>query len=438
MGEKVDLIQMSGVDTLAAQFGGSFVMVENFLYTVEAFREYFGHLKEDGILCVTRFLFNLVYPESGMRTCAIGVEALRGLGVEHPEDHFIVISYGFILTTMMKKTPFTAEEIRTIEENLERFEPDPNVDPAPFVSGFLDLRHKEGRRILYKPGHVSEHQYVKYFKSVRDGTDQAFMANYPYDMRPCTDNKPFFFVWERWDNLFRAKSRPGAKQPIGLLLQFVQLSWIGLLALVLILLPLFLFRRKGLQTQGSKACILYFACLGLGFMLVEIGFMQRFTLFLGYPTYSISVVLFSLLVFSGLGSLASGWVRATHRGLIFASILCISGIAVLYQFLLDPVFHHCLTMPLQARILIAVLLVAPLAFFMGMPFPTGLRAIEGRALEFVPWAWAINGSASVVAIFVSTLIAVFFGFSTVVACAVVTYLIGMLAMVSPVGGLLRA
>jgi len=221
------------------------------------------------------------------------------------------------------------------------------------------------------------------------------------------------------------------------LLQVLQFAWIGLLALVLILLPLFLFRRRGLRTEGSRACILYFFCLGLGFMLIEIGFMQKFTLFLGHPTYSISVILFSLLVFSGLGSLASGAAGVSNRTVILLSILCISGIALGYQRVLDPVFHQGLALPLGARILMAVLLVGSLAFFMGMPFPTGLRVVEGRSPEFVPWAWAINGSASVVAIFASTLIAVFFGFSTVVTCAVVTYLVGMLAMVLPGLGLAR-
>jgi spermidine synthase len=435
MEEDVDLIQMSGVDTLAAQFGGSFVMVENFLYTVEAFKEYFNHLRPDGILCITRFLRNPEYPERGMRTCAIGVEALRQLGVEHPENNFVVIGYGFILTTMMKKTPFTEEEIRTIEENLERYKPDPTVDPAPFVASYVDLRYQEGRKILYKPGHKSDHQYVKYFTALKEGREADFIANYPYDMSVCTDNKPFFFVSERWDNLFRKDSRPGSASPFGFILQALQLAWFCLLTLALVLLPLYLFRRKGLQTKGSKTCIVYFSCLGLGFMLIEIGFMQKFALFLGHPTYSITVVLFSLLVFAGLGSLASGMTQWSHRNLILASILSVVAIAALYLWILDPIFHRFLTMPLGIRMLIAILLVSPLAFFMGIPFPIGLRVLENQAMELVPWAWAINGSASVIATTAAALIAVLFGFSVVVVCAIIIYLAGMLFMVSPGLGL---
>jgi SAM-dependent methyltransferase len=428
MKQKVDLIQMTGVDTMTARFGGSFVMAENFIYTVQSFKEMFQHLRDDGIFCVTRSSMHPVYPDKAMRTAAMGVEALRQLGEERPERHFIIVSQGIVLSTLMKRTPFTAAEIETFMDNLETFKVDP-WNPFPFLEGVMDTRYEEGRRLLYRPGEFKDNQFGQYFKSVAEGTEAEFIDIYPWDMKPCTDDNPFYFVAERWDSLFRDLPVEIKDRPVGLIYQILQLLWFAFLALVLVLVPLFVFHRKGLKTTGTKASILYFSSLGIGFMLIEIGFMQKFTLFLGHPMYSVSVILFSLLVFSGFGSFASGLLRDVGlKRVMLGSILSLTAIASLYTFILDPIFHHFLTWPLQARIALSVALVAPLAFFMGMPFPTGLRMVERQAVSFVPWAWGINGSTSVVATLLAGLIAVFAGFSTVVVCAILVYLAGMLAM----------
>lgn len=429
MKNKVDLIQMTGVDTVAAQAGGNFVMAENFLYTVEAFKEYFQHLNDHGILCITRFVINPDYPEKALRTCAMGVQALRELGVDHPEDHFIVVSYGIFLTTLMKKSPFTQEECGMFLQNLQQSRVDPALNPMPFMGNLVNLRLDEGRRVLYMPGEYEENQFGKYFKSLVKGEAEEFMENYPWNMRPCTDDRPFFFVAERWDNLFRKGTNLKDFPPVGFLFQVLLILWFGFLTLLLVLVPLYFFNKEGLKTRGSRNCILYFSGLGLGYMLIEIGFMQKFTLFLGHPTYSVSVVLFSLLCFSGVGSLASGRLWGLNlKRTVWASISCLMVLAVIYAFALTPIFQHGLTFPLGTRILISILLIAPLAFFMGMPFPTGLRIVEKESLRFVPWAWAINGSASVMAIFLAGLIAVFAGFTVVTACAVLIYLFSMVVM----------
>ena len=432
---KVDLIQMTGVDTFAGQYGGSAIMVENFLYTVESFKEYFDHLKEDGIFCIHR-VTDSVHLKSGFRTSSLGVEALRQMGVEKPENHFVVISQGTILTTLMKKSPYTPEEIQTIEESLQKFRLDATIDPAPFLKGVMDAGLTQERQLLWKPGSSKENKYAEYFRAVQNHDEQSFFETYPFDISPCTDDKPFFFMFERWDRILRDGFRAIKLSPGFVILGF-QFLWIGFMTLLLILLPLFLFHRRGLDTQHSKGYILYFACLGLGFMLLEIGFMQKFTLFLGHPTYSISVILFSLLVFSGLGSLTGGRLSISDRALILYSILTVVSIALVYRFLLDPLFHGCLTMTLPVRILISVLVVAPLGFFMGMPFPTGLRVVEKEALDFVPWAWAINGSFSVLATAAASLIAMAAGFSNLIFFAILVYLAGMLVMVSPGFGVLK-
>ena len=176
MKRKVDLIQMTGVDTMTARFGGNFVMAENFIYTVQSFKEMFQHLRDDGIFCITRASMHPVYPEKGMRTIAMGVEALRQLGQQRPERNFIVVSQGIFLCTLMKRTPFTAEEIETFTENLKKYTADPPLNPAPFLDHVLDTRYKEGRRLLYRPGEFKDNQFGKYFKHVAEGTEAEFIA----------------------------------------------------------------------------------------------------------------------------------------------------------------------------------------------------------------------------------------------------------------------
>ena len=429
--KKVDLIVMTGVDTVSAQLGGNFVMAENYLYTVEALKEYLEHLRDDGILCITRFVINREYPEKELRTCSMGVEALRRLGVERPEKNFIILSHGIWLTTLMKRTAFTESEISSFVESLEKYSVDSHRHPMPFLAGIYEIRYEEGRRLLYKPNDYRSNQFGRYLESVSRGAEKQFIAEYPWNITPCTDNRPFFFVAERWDNIFRGWSYLKKNPPVGLLFQLVQILWFGFLTLVLVLLPLYIFHRKGVETSGSKPCILYFSCLGIGFMMIEIGFMQKFTLFLGHPTYSVSVILFSLLCFSGLGSLVAGLLgKTTPRQIALLSIPCVGALSMLYTWILDPIFSHFLVMPLGTRILLSVGLVAPLAFFMGMPFPTGLRIVAQKTISFVPWAWGINGSASVMGILLGGLIPVFAGFSTMIVCAVLIYLTAMIAMMS--------
>jgi len=431
MSRPVDLIVMTGVDTVAAQAGGTFVMAENYLYTVEAFQEYFEHLREDGILCITRFIINPVYPEQALRLCSTGVEALRRIGAERPEEHFLVVSHGIFLATLMKKSPFTQEEIETFTTKLKAYGLGEPTETMPFLKDIIDLREHEGRRLLYRPGAFEDNAFGRYFRSVSEGTEESYIADYPWNMRPCTDNRPFFFVCERPANLLRGGSVWKEFPPMGFLFQVLQLLWFSGLTVALVLVPLYVFHRKGLKATGAKRWILYFSCLGMGYMLVEIGFMQKFTLFLGHPTYSVSVILFALLVFSGLGSLAGGGLLGGRpRPVVALSIVSVSAIAALYGLFLDPLFSRYLTLPLATRIAISVALVAPLAFFMGMPFPAGLRRIERQSVGFVPWAWGINGSASVVGIVLCGLLAVFAGFSAVIFGAIGIYLAALASLLT--------
>jgi hypothetical protein len=211
----------------------------------------------------------------------------------------------------------------------------------------------------------------------------------------------------------------------GYLVLLATLAQATLAGLLLILLPLALFRRR--RPAGSGWLMGgYFFLLGLAFLFVEMAFIQKFILFLSHPLYSVAVVLAGFLVFAGLGSAASG--RLVRRSPAFpamgliAAVVGITVIVLLYLGLLPVLFRHLAGQPDPVRVLVSLALIAPLAFCMGMPFPLGLSQLRSRAPDFIPWAWALNGFASVISAALATLLAIELGFNAVLMLALALYL----------------
>jgi len=435
--EKYDLIQMTGTDTYAALSSGSYVMSESYLYTAEAYDDFLSHLTPDGVIAVMRFRFDP--PRETLRLAAIAVDALRRAGVEHPEQHFIVIGwkgkeivtsegrvqgldYGSIL---IRKRPFTPREVAMYQELCA-------ARPAYFV--------------MYAPGVETEGEFPDFFAAVADGTDDAFRDAYVYNLDPVTDNNPFFFRYHRWRNVIpqllgmapdpveeASHSDVGTEyldiigeKPIGLIMLLTVLGQSTVLVALLVLVPLFLFRREGLKVPGSGRWVLYFFGLGAGYILIEVAAMQRFVLFLGHPGVAITVVLISFLVFSALGASVAGKSDDPRRTLGKALVAVLVLLAI-FAFGLPTLFDATLKLPIEARIAITVAATAPMAFFMGMPFPSGLSLVQRRADALVPWAFGVNGGASVIASVCGILLAMAGGFSTSFAAAGAAYLVALLA-----------
>lgn len=408
--EQYDLIQFSQVDTWAAAASGAYSLSENFLYTTEAFLDYYDHLTDDGMLTVGRWYFEP--PQQAFRLVTIGTAALEQRGIANPADHFLVVRAGDTSTFIMKKSPFTSAEIA----HLRRV-----VDELGFTT-------------LYAPDESDpENWFVRFFNA----PDRArFFRDYPLDVTPTTDDRPFFFEYYGWSNL--GDFRSGKATLVILLFQAL------LLAGGLILWPLWRFQRRGLATRGARRFIVYFAALGIGFIFIEIGMMQRFILFLGHPIYSTSVVLFSVLTFSGLGSFASGRLLAAGAGnrsreesserdprLVLRWVIPLLGLlTIAYIFILPPLFRALLGMELAYRVVLSVLLLAPLGMLMGMPFPTGIRLVDRVNSFLVPWAWGVNGFSSVVGSILAVMIAQSYGFGLVIGLAVLVYLGGLAAVLS--------
>jgi len=253
-----------------------------------------------------------------------------------------------------------------------------------------------------------------------------------FDIVPATDNSPYFF------HFFRLRSLPHLLKTMGAeWVPFMEWGYIILVAtlvqavgvsIFLIILPLFFLKGGG--ARGSRVRVfIYFLSLGLAYMFMEISFIQKFTLFLSYPIYAAAVIIAGFLFFSGWGSYLSGRFSLASSFKIAVAVGAIIMITLVYLFSIDHIFSFFISFPDSVKILISFLLIAPLAFFMGMPFPLGLGIVSSENLSLVPWAWGINGCASVISPALATVLAISFGFNVVVSCALFLYLLAALSLI---------
>jgi hypothetical protein len=401
-----DIIQATLVDTWAATAAGAFALTENNLYTVEAFKDYFAKLKDDGILTFTRW--NLDPPQQDLRLVSLTRAAMHELGMSKPERSMILVresrqSEAVECNFLFKKSGFTDAEVRTLEA----------------------VSRANSFELLYTPLTRPENAFTQLITA---NDPQNFYRSYPYDVSPPRDNSPFFFHTVRlsqlWGSLFF--SWESKKTNVGVLVLF--LVFVAALGLVLLLIvfPMFWFRKKvsGRRQDGPE--LGYFVCLGLGFILIEMTLVQKFILFLGRPVYALSVVLFSTLLFSGIGSFFSeGLSKERLRQNISLVCLAIAALTLAYLPLL-PLFLYrlvALTTPLKA--LLAIGFLAPLGFVMGMPMPLGINWLRRTSPALIPWAWGINGAASVLGSILTMVIAVNLGFNLALIVAVGLYITSM-------------
>jgi SAM-dependent methyltransferase len=413
-GGDYDLIQMSGVDTWAALSSGAYVLSENFLYTVEAIQEYYKHLRPDGILSVGRF--TLDPPRESLRLVSIAFQALKELGVEHPEQQIMAASWGnpFLGRLLVKRSPFTPDEVKRHADGVKR-------------AG-------DGGTVYYAPGMIGDNPYSELVQAYAAGRETTFFRDYQYDVTPVYDDKPFFFEYYKWSRLFHDMTQTGeggqigANRPVGLMVLGGLLAQVSVLVLAFIYAPLSVFNRAGTRIPRWSSIVLYFSCLGFGYMFVEIGLMQRFVLFLAHPAYSIPVVLGTLLLSSGAGSLVAlrlPWPAPQRMRIV---LLTLGAVLVLLLLVLRPAFNAGLGLPFGVRVAISVAILAPVGFMMGMPFPLGISAVSKLGPHVVPWAWGINGGTSVLGSVLAIVVAMGTGFTWVLVLSAATYVLAFFAM----------
>jgi hypothetical protein len=271
-----------------------------------------------------------------------------------------------------------------------------------------------------------DNRFFSFFDQLLSPERSRFYSDYDFNIRPATDNKPYFSQFVKWKQLGRIAGYFGSRSlpffEIGYVLVVVTLVQILVISFVLILLPLF---RLGWKGKLNLWVLLYFGGIGLGYMFVEMLFIQRFILYFGNPVSAASAVITSLLIFSGIGSYQSGYFMSDNKRSVrvLAVIVCL---LLLYSFGLTPLLQRTVQLPMALKLGIVFLFVAPLAFFMGMPFPAGLSRVARTNVDITPWAWGINGCVSVVSTALATLVAVEMGFSWVMLMAALAYSLPLL------------
>ncbi|MBN9388837.1 MAG: hypothetical protein J0I20_12345 [Chloroflexi bacterium] len=421
--EKYDIIQASLIDSWAATSAGAFALTENSLYTDEAFKIYWNRLNDGGMLSMSRF-YSSDRPDETLRLLTLGLESWREQGVTDPRQNIAVMYSGGIATVLFKKGPgFTPDEVSILQKRALQY----------------------GFSLLYAPGATPDAQELYQAGPIPQLMAQpdynTFVKNYPLDISPPTDNRPFFFHTLRFGDSIKAMlgmqlppeaQNVHSKAPLSVL--GALLIIVTIMAALFIFGPLLAMRRK--KTAGANQnqnkerrsirdnipYILYFLLIGLGFLMVELPLIQRFSLFLGQPVYALAVTLFSILLFSSLGSFSTDRVMFldARRRLIIAGV----GLSILLPvyIVLLPVILEALTgLPMLVKAVISVIILAPMAFLMGMPFPLGVKLMSQNRAWMVPWVWGINGACSVVASVVSVVIAIYYGFSMALALGTACY-----------------
>ncbi len=411
--QNFDVVQMTLVDTWASTAAGAFALSENNLYTVEAFREYFEHLKPDGMIAITRWEFR--HPREALRVVAVAMEALHRLGVADPARNFIVASQGALdedgipVVVLAKKSAFTGEEESSVLAHLERYDE-------------LDA--------LYLPSHPAKNPFSDLIAS---NDPYAFATGYAYNVAPVTDNAPFFFFTLKAKQVLGEQGlRDGIdwKVNLGVLVLLLVLVISVVAVILFLILPLAL--KRGRDRSSTP---LYFIAVGLGYILVEIAFIQRFVLFLGHPTYALTVVIFLMMLSSGAGSLFSRtWLPHTRLGWMPIALVIVTLLADV--FFLPSRLASLVGLAFGYRLIVSAVILIPLGFVMGMPFPTGLRALvtagtkpggDAQSSEnLVEWAWAMNAAASVMGSVLAMVIAIQFGLTITLACGAGAYLCALL------------
>lgn len=400
-----DLIHLPNVDSGVASSSGAFTFVENTLYTVEAFKDYYRHLKDDGVLWLSRWRSHKDYFLEDFRVLTGVLRALEDLGVAQPERNIVIMEEKYKpmwrqAIFLMKKTPFQPNEIAALETLRMQLN--------------LDWVHHPQQRL---PNILDEYIFSQ--------DREQYLADYPFRVDPNTDDCPFFFnflkplhyVWKL------PEVSTHFTYPVFMFKSLFVIVFI--MIVVAIVLPMLVLRRR---LAAAEACpyrtgyIVYFLSLGLGFMLVEIPFIQKFILFLGQPLYAIAVVLSALLIFSGIGSLLGG--ACSPRGIVASlrtALLLICSLLLVYVLALPAIFDYFLGMPVVLRLGITLLLIMPLGILLGLALPMGIRLLDQDSPAMIPWMWAINGATSVMGSIIAWGLSLNFGYNATMLTAVFVY-----------------
>lgn len=412
--QRYQVLQATLVDTWASTAAGAFALSENNLYTTNAFVDYLSHLTPDGVLAFTRWGFSP--PRESLRIVSLARAALDQIGQHDASRHIAVVredlqrleGWGSQDTILISRSPFTASDIARLQ--------------SAAVTAKM--------QVVYFPGTPVDTP----FRQLLTATDlKRFYDSYPFDIRPVSDDRPFFFYTvqprDLWLFFSRASStsedyKINASLPILFALIVISLA----ATLVILALPPLLLGHRLPRSPGALRALLFFLFIGAGYILIQVALIQKFVLFLGHPTYALTVIIFSMLLASGFGSFASK--RLVHQdSRRLAWVLAFIAAAVfLLAVIVTPISESGVALPLPLKMLITVLIVAPAGFLMGMPFPTGLGLLERIMPASIRWAWAINAASSVMGSAAAMFLAIYLGLQLTIVIGGAFYLAALVSV----------
>ncbi|GAB2178348.1 hypothetical protein [Dongia sp. agr-C8] len=458
--QRYDVIDLSLADSAGLSNPGGFAIVEKYGYTEEAMRTYMRALKDGGILSVT--LWNKEDPpKSVLRLYATMVEAARKAETTNLENAFYAVSTYLSTTTVLyKRGGFTPDEIAKLRATTHGLSFDELYYPGmEFDGSGSDALLGEYHETIFGQGTAKADPTapadgddatdptldnlgddsapqvlpaiamgrLAWHSLIFGGWDEV-AQRYVFDIHPLTNDRPYFAAYEKAGDLPKITDRLELFQDDwGYLLLWATLGVAAAVSLLLIALPVLLgWRSIFSHNPGKLGTIIYFACLGLGYIMVEVGLIAKFIEALGNATVSAAVLITGMLIFSGLGSFASERFLERSRHTMPVVFVAIGILLIGYGTTIDPVLDWIGTLPYAARLLLSILLLAPPTFLMGFPMPTAMTTLGrlGKDHMFL-WAWGINGCFSVIGAALVPIVATTFGLSWVLAISGAAYLLAL-------------
>jgi MFS family permease len=406
-----------------AATAGAYVLSESYLYTSQTIKDSLEHLGSNGILAAQYGEFDYAgKPNRTTRYVATARRALGDLGVRDASRHILVATKSVeggrggsaLSTILVKATPFTKAEV-------DRF--------------LAALAGIPGSTLRYAPGHPVTGESVSDVATLPGRRLDAWYDSYPYNVRPISDDSPFFWHFTPFRDALANFGDPIDRQDfevaVGERVLLLLLGIAALFAAVFLLLPFVAIRSIWSALPRKRTSALYFTALGLGFMFFEITLIQRLVLFLGYPTYSLTVTLAAILLSTGVGALLSGRYQDQAGRVARLLLVAVAALTVFYAFGLPPMADALLGWPFAARVVVAFAVLFPLGICLGAFMPLGLGAVAGltrHPREYVAWGWAVNGFASVVGAVLTTILAMALGFGVVLFLALIAYGVAVAAL----------
>jgi hypothetical protein len=427
-----DLIEISLVDSVGLTDSGGYAVHEDFKYTVEAFKEYFAGLKDGGILSVTVW-DRLNPPRNVPRLLNTIILAMKEAGFKEPEKS--LFSFGLLRSTstiLVKKGAFTTRDLNDLNTFIKNcsfelfYAPDadlPMRDLDILLASYRYQFEESGAGTIET--FTNADMYRTVIPRFLAGEAEKIEAEYIFDIRPIKDSRPYYTGFLKMNELpMYMDQLNDISEEWGYLLLFAMLIQACIFGLIIIIIPI-IGRRKTLfkKRRGTIGVIIYYAGVGLGYMLIEIYLIQRLAVFLSNPTYSTSIVITVMLISSALGNIVSGYLRRFRNFVVPAACVLVGAGLLFYITNLDSFLAMFHASSMIVRFFVAALVIAVPAFFMGVPYPNGLDSLQERKPHLLPWAWGMNGGLSVVGSALARLFSVSSGFPVLLKLGIVIYLV---------------